>query len=660
MAARHLDPVEIDVARYELRVGGMPVHLERRPMELLILLARRHGELVSREEIIRHLWGPHAVLDTEHGINTVIRKIRRALGDDPDSPEYLHTVVGKGYRLVGEVRLSESQAAHPRRPRWLLPGGLGLAALLLALAAWYADRDLAPPVVRAIAVLPLKNHSPAAEHAYLADAMTEAVITELGQLAALRVVSFQSVARYRKDVRPIPEIARELDVDAIVEGAVQREGDRVRITIQFIEAKSDSHLWAREYDGGMEDGLALQAQVAAAVAEQIGARLAPAARARLTQATRLDPHAYEAFMLGSHALTRWSLIEAIEYLGQAIAIEPGFGPAWALLARARYFRAFFAEQPPGEAFAQMRDAAQNAVALDDSRAEALGALGLVQLHHDWDFAAAGRQFERAIALNPSAANVRHDYVHYLLTVGRDEDALAEMETVLKLDPLGTGVNTCHGWHLYATRRFGQALEQGQKALSMNRRGAFVHIILGWAYQGQGAHQEAVAALRTAVQESPGDAWALAALAQGLAAAGQREEARLALQQLDAIAAQEYTSPYDRAAIHAALGEADIAFEWLDRAFAERSTLLVFLTWDPRLDPLRRDPRFRRLMTQMGFPEDVIRRTTTLAERMASATLDKPGDVRDRPSWKWRPGTDRFAKRTSTGERSESVRRARIG
>ncbi|MBX3704517.1 MAG: winged helix-turn-helix domain-containing protein [Steroidobacteraceae bacterium] len=630
------DAIEVDVARYEVRLAGRPVRLERRPMELLILLAQRSGELVTRDEIIQQLWGKNVFLDTEHGINTAVRKIRQALRDDPERPRYLHTVVGKGYRLEGaaivrgpaaagdgDTRTAEVPAGDPgaaradrSRPiRRRLIALTATASLLLVLAsavavvlAWRAGRSDTGEI-HSIAVLPLQNLSPDPAHAYFADAMTEALITDLGQFAPVRVISRQSIMQYKDARAPLPQIARELGVDAVVEGSVQREGDHVRITAQLIHARSDTHLWARSYDRDLGDMLVLQNEVASAIVREIGAKLVPAARARLAEERRLDPRAYEAFLKGSYELSNWSLVPAIGHFEAAIGREPDYGPAYALMARAYYFRAFYGEMAPHEAFTRMHEAALKAVEKDESRAEAHGSLALVKLHYAWDFTGAEREFRRALELNPSHANIRHDYAHYLITMGRIDESVVEMERAFQLDPLGVGTMACHGWHLYSARRYDSSLNQGMKALQLAPDIFWTHIILGWAYSERGAHQEAIAALQNGVRLMGGDPFALAALGQGFAAAGKQREAEQVLQRLDGFADKRYTSAYDRALIHAALHDRDAAFDWLERAFAERSAFLVFMTWDPRADSLRADARFRGLLRRIGFPDQVIARAT---------------------------------------------------
>lgn len=639
------ESVEVDLIRYEVRRGGRPVHLEHRPMELLILLAQRPGQLVTRDEIIAKLWGKNAFLDTEHGVNTAIRKIRLALHDDPDRPRYLHTVVGKGYRLEGPVTLlgsasSGQEAAGP-------PAGLGetipgaapvpgpgndvdrdtagtvqtrpsghvrsrrvaVASVLLVagvvIAFVWRETTFQAAEINSVAVLPLRNLSADQEYAYFADVVTEALIADLGQFASLRVISPESIARYKDTPTSLSGIARELGVDSVVQGSVQRVGDRVRITAQLIHVPSETQLWSGSYDRDLAEVLELQTELARAIVVATGVPLLPAARDRLDDESRINLKAYEAYLKGSYEFGNGSLPDAIRYLETAIALAPDFGPAHALMARAYYFRAFYGDMPPHEAFSRMREAALKAVQRDESRADALGSLALVKLHYAWDFDGAGRDFRRALELNPNNADIRHSYAHYLLTLDRVDESMVEMERAFQLDPLGIGTMACHGWHLYAARRYDRSLSQGMDALKMAPDLFWTYIILGWAYGEQGAQQNAIAALQNGVKLMGGHPFAIAALGQGFAAAGMRREAELVLQRLDGLETEHYISAYDRALIYAALDDRDAAFDWLERGLVERSAFLVFITWDPRADSLRSDPRFQYLLKRIGFPEEVI-------------------------------------------------------
>ena len=651
-------------------------------MELLILLAQRPGQLVTRDEIVAQLWGKDTFLDTEHGVNTAVRKIRQALHDDPDRPCYLHTVVGKGYRLEGPVTLLGSTSSglgksgpvaepgetirgaarlpeaagvagtgSPRLPGELPAAGQGagdavqppaagekrsrlVAAVSLLLIAGvviafnWRDTTVQVGEISSIAVLPLRDLSADPEHAYFADVVTEALIADLGQFAPLRVISQQSVAGYKDSQAPPSEIARELGVDAVVQGSARRMGDRVRITAQLIHVPSDAQLWSGSYDRDLAEIPNLRTELARAIVGAIGAPLLPAARDRLDDEGRLDVKAYEAFLKGSYEFENGSLPGAIRYLEDSIGLAPDFGPAHALMARAYYFRAFYGDMPPHEAFSRMREAALKAVEQDESRADALGSLALVKLHYAWDFAGAGRDFRRALELNPNNADIRHGYAHYLLTLDRVDESMAEMARAFQLDPLGIGTMACHGWHLYSARRYDQSMNQGMEALKMAPDLFWTHIILGWAYGEQGARHEAIAALQNGVKLMGGHPFAVAALGQGFAAAGMRREAELVLERLDGLAVERYTSAYDRALIYAALGDREAAFDWLNRALAERSAFLVFITWDPRADSLRSDPRFPGLLKQIGLPDEVIAGATR--PRPAQAGTAASAITRDEP------------------------------
>ncbi|HEV2150343.1 MAG TPA: BTAD domain-containing putative transcriptional regulator [Longimicrobiaceae bacterium] len=494
---------------------------------------------------------------------------------------------------------------HGRGRRWgWMAGALGAGAVVLAASLSPLPVGGRPPAEEEhpapmIAVLPLKNDTgdPGQEH--FADAMTEALIAELAREDGLRVISRTSVMPYKDPgSRKLPEIARELNADLIVEGSVFRDGDRVRITAQLIRASSDEHVWAESHQGDIRDIFALQGRVARAVAGQIGVRsTARSGDLRGGAAGPVGTAAYESYLRGRQ--TGGS--RSIQALQQAIALDPEFAPAYATLADRLALAGFFAALPPDSAFGGARRAALQALARDERSAEAHGALGIVLLHHDWNWTEAEKHFRRALALNPSNAYLRHMYAHQLLARGRTEESARESARAAELDPFNAAMIACSGWHGLADGQSGHAATESLRALRIQPESFWPELILGWAYEQEGKYPEAIAAFKDAVSHSGGSSFALAAQAHAHAVAGEEPMARTILAELLRRSRTGYVSAYDLAAVYAGLRDDEEALRWLERAFAERSSFLVNLGWEPRFRRLHADPRFRSLARRIGVP-----------------------------------------------------------
>jgi serine/threonine protein kinase/Flp pilus assembly protein TadD len=480
-----------------------------------------------------------------------------------------------------------------------------LAAVLAAtnLGGWRERllRSASPPHIESLAVLPLENLSHDTEQEYFADGMTEALITDLAQISALKVISHTSVTHYKGTRKTLPEIARELNADAIVEGSVQRSGDRVRVTVQLVNAAADKHLWADRYERDLRDVLALQDDVASDVVKQIEKRLGGPKASAPPRAATVSPEAYETYLKGNYYLDNFELQKSIEYYNQAIKLDPNYAPAYAHMAQAYSFLAFFGEIPPNEGWGRVKEAATVAVQKDARLAAGYAALALAKLHFDWDFTGAEREFRRALELNPSDADNHHEYAHYLMAMGRVAESEAESQRAVELDPTGEGLNSCLCWHSFAARDYDQAVRLAQKFLRSQPNDQWEHTILGWTYEQKGMPDRAIVEFSRAVEITKGEPFFFAALGHAYALAGNRREAEKVLRTLSDRANNTYVSPFDLALIHAALGERDKAFALLHHAVAEHSTFLVYSKWEPRLDPLRSDPRFNEILKQIGLP-----------------------------------------------------------
>ena len=562
--------------------------------------------------------------------SAILRDPPRPLPDG--SPEWLRAVVGRclarepgrRYQRAGEVRAALETSAATAAGAVVAPpkkfGSRGLAAfagvaavVVVALVfGWGAFGGRAPgpaPVgtadaITSLAVLPLDNMSGDPDQEYLSDGMTETLIAELAKLGSVRVISRTSVMTYKNVLRPLPEIARELGVDAIVEGSVARAGDQVRVTAQLIRGSTDEHLWADSYQRDLSDVLALQAEMARTIGSQIQAVLTPVDEARLGQARSVNPDAYELTLRGhfyANQLSQEGLERAIRYFEEAIAEDPGYAQAHAGLAFA-YVTLSSTYYPPLEVMPKASTAATRAIELEPNLADAHTWLGMVRLFFDWDWSAAEREFQIALDLNPSSAETRLAYSNLLLSVGRLEDAVAESLLAEELAP-GSIVAYASAigsqWTTFMARQYDLSVEKGREALAIDPNNAWAHVYLGTTLQQRGETAAGLAELREAnrLEDTP---LLKAFLANGYAVSGQHADARALLTELEEVSREQYTCAYEIAVVYATLGNTDEALRWLKKARDDRADCIPYLNVDPRLDGLRSDPAFQELAEQIGF------------------------------------------------------------
>ncbi|MBI1748881.1 MAG: tetratricopeptide repeat protein [Acidobacteria bacterium] len=459
-------------------------------------------------------------------------------------------------------------------------------------------------LIRSVAVLPLENLSHDPEQEYFADGMTEALITDLAQIGALQVTSRTSVMSYKGTRRPLPEIARALKVEAVIEGSVQRAGSRVRIAVQLIQAATDRHLWAKSYEGDLSDVLTLQSTVAQAIAQEIKVQLTPQERTRLAGVRPVSQAAYDAYLKGRYfwnvVTTEEATRKSIDYYEQAIAKDPDYALAYAGLAYSYLRLNTYRIKPPGEFLPKAQMAAMKAVALDDTLAEAHTALGQVKVAYEWDWSGAEREFQRAIALNPRYGQGHAWYGHFLMAMGRPATAVKELKRAQESDPLSLAVNLGLAGTLSSAGQYEQAIEQARQVLEMDPSQWIVHRGLGRIYERKGMYEEALLEFQKAVDLS-GAPWAQADIAYTYAVSGQRGKAERRLRELLERSKHRYVAPYHIGEVHAGLGEKDQAFQWLNKAFEEHSDELRFLNANPRLTSLHPDPRFAVLLRRVGLP-----------------------------------------------------------
>jgi TolB-like protein/DNA-binding winged helix-turn-helix (wHTH) protein len=626
-AARILrfDIFELDLRAGELRKRDLKLRLQGQPIEVLAILLQRAGDVVTREEIRAQIWTADTFVDFDHSLHNAIAKLREALGDSAETPRYIETLPRRGYRFIAPVEEVGTQKSEPsaenapireapvgvRRPSARLAIALTLLTLIVIgsgawLASVYSRRAIAAPPIRSIAVLPLANFSGNPSEDYFVDGMTDELITDLAKVSALRVISRTSVMRYKGTKKGLPEIARELNVDGIVEGSVTRSGQRVRITAQLLHAPTDKHLWAETYERDLGDVLRLQSEVAQAIAEQVRAQVTPQQQVQLRSARPVNPEAYEAYVRGRYYLSNQftmaqPLNQAKTYFEESIKKDPGFALAYSGLADSYVYLSFFHQIPPESAYQSATEALRRAAELDDTIGEIHDTLAQLSWRFKWDWVGAERELNKAIALAPSYSCAHEDHAVYLGFMGRRDEALAELAKSIEMDPGPSSALTEAGT-FYQLRDWPRLVEASRRGIASNPNEWVEHYNLAVGYEGTKKFLEAVFEYQKAVEISNGDQDATAALAHAYAVIGKRAEAQKILRDLQQKSKTAYVSPYFLATIYAGLGEKDKAFEFLEKAYRERSLEISWhLKADLRIDSLRSDPRFQKLLQRIGFP-----------------------------------------------------------
>jgi TolB-like protein/DNA-binding winged helix-turn-helix (wHTH) protein/Tfp pilus assembly protein PilF len=647
-AGYQVDDLTIDLAPRRVRRAATVVPLKALSFDLLVALVRAAPNLLSFDQLSERVW-PGLVVTPETIVQRV-KLLRGALGDDPHTPRYIEGVRGRGYRMVADVRpLTErhgtpesivppslketkgeespnlhagiaatgaaaggsSSAMPPAPPRsaklvplgWI--GGTLIIVTLLA-ASWVtihyraaskpAERTslVVSPVIHSLAVLPLENLSGDKEQEYFADGMTDALTTDLAQIGSLRVISRTSAMHFKGTTKTLPQIGRDLQVDAVVEGTVTRGENRVRVTAQLVEASSDHHLWARTYERDLKNVLALQAEIAQDITEQIRVKLTPKERSLLIQVHAVDPEAYDAALRGwywLHRPTPESDRKALDYFQKAIAKDPGYALAYAGMSES--FLALGGSLHSKEAFLKAREAAVKALTLDPSLAEAHTALGLIKLWIDWDWAGTEAEYKQAIALNPSYASAHCWYSYYLVAMGRLDEAMTEIERARDLDPF-SGLNTFWlGQVLYHARRYDDALRQNQRGLEMYPNSGDFYFAMADVYEQKkmfaeafAARQQALSLLKDPNVSALGEAYKRSGYTGYLLKRAQFEQAR---------------DPAYAAHSYALLNDEPRAIAALEVGYSKREPGVLFIRTAPELDSIRSSPRFRDLVRRIEFP-----------------------------------------------------------
>jgi TolB-like protein/DNA-binding winged helix-turn-helix (wHTH) protein len=619
------DRFELDLRAGELHKNGRRIRLQAQPFQLLALLIENAGQVVTRDEVCRVLWPGDTFVDFDHGVAAALNKVREALGDSADSPRFIETLPKRGYRFIGEIqRVSESLAAvetasapaiGPARPETgsepeganlrqrsgvTLFAAIAVMACILLASVIYMRRSSGNPAassagITSIAVLPLENLSGDHSQEYIADGMTDELITELARTKGLRVISRTSVMQYKGVHRPLPEIARELGVDGILEGSVLDQGGKIRVTVQLIQAATDTHVWAQSYIRDAGDMLNLQQELAADVAKEVSTS-APAQK----PARAISPEAHDAYLQGRYA---WYGVDgdaehSREMFEKAIQLQPDYAAAYSGLAD--YYGSGSASEflDPVVALPKGAETARKALALDDSSAEAHNSMGASYMFYRRDFRAAEAEVKKAIELNPNYAEAYHLYAYILTATDREDEALAEQRKSQELDPFARPWGI--GKVLIAFGHYQEAEADLRQRMAALPGSDGMHELLADALLGQGRMKEWSEEFAKAERQREHREFA-AQVPKVFAASGYRGVLELRLAFLKKSAQKGYVSPMAFARVYAQLGDKDEAFQWLDKACAENAPWLIWLRRHPMFDSLHGDPRFDAMAKRLGLP-----------------------------------------------------------
>ena len=650
--ARHFyefGPFRLDAAERVLLRDGLPVALTPKVFELLHVLVENSGHIVEKEELLKRVWAETIV--EEGSINRNVSTLRKVLGEDPGGQRYIETIPKRGYRFIAPVRegverptevfvethtrarlIEEEELTVPpeSEPEWapaaltgsrkddagykvrtaLLVTGVGvLAAGLLAVAGYLvmtsrSDRGAAGAAFRSVAVLPFKIIGGASDDEYLGLGMADALITKLSNLRQIAVRPTSAVRKYGA-IEPDPVAAgRELQVDSVLEGSVQKSGEQIRVTVQLVSVRDGTPLWAGKFDERFTGIFTVQDTISERLADALALKLTSEQRQRLTKRSTQNPEAYTHYLKGRYHFSRRTdegLKRSIEYFNRALEIEPGYALAYAGLSDS-YIYLHDTDLDPasaGEVYGKARSAATKALEMDDALGEAHGALALVKMRYEGDWPGAEAAFKRALELDPNSAETHHQYSHYLVVVGRIEEALTESLRALDLDPLSLPYNGHLGWYYYYARSPDQAIAACQKTLELDPNYPPAHQFLGRAYAQKGRYEEAIAALQKAVSLFENNPEAVAYLGHAYAVAGKRKEAQNLIRVLAEMSKKRYVSTFDTAIIHVGLGEKEKAIDGLEKAYGDADKLLYIKT-SPLFDGLRSEPRFQDLLRRVGL------------------------------------------------------------
>ncbi|HEY3132941.1 MAG TPA: winged helix-turn-helix domain-containing protein [Acidobacteriota bacterium] len=630
-------PFCLDATERQLLLDGKPVPLTPKAFDTLLALVESNGRMVEKEELIKKVWPDTFIEEANLAYNISI--LRKVLSEDPAKHQYIETIPKYGYRFVAAVKeLSreradlilerhtrsrvvveeEEGASAPgeaeqassrfllRSRRWSKAGVFSILAALVAVASivYFANSREA---IDSIAVLPFVNASGDPDIDYLSDGITESLISNLSRLPNLKVMSRSSVFRYKvsnPQAHPPDPLAvgRELKVRAVLTGRIVQRGDNLTIGLELVDARDNHQLWGEQYHRKLSDVLAVQADISREISGKLRLKLSGAQNERLARHSTQNTDAYQLYLKGRYfwnKRTGEGLEKSIGYFKQAVDRDPNYALAYAGLADSYAVLGVYEALPPRELFPKAKEAVTHALEIDDTLAEAHASLANAIQNYDWDWAAAEREYRRSIELSPNYATARQWYALYLDAMGRTDEAIAQIRKAQELDPLSMVIAANLGLIFYHGRHYDRAIEECRKALELDSAFSRAHWYLGLAYAQQLRFEEAIAEFQQAARS--GDVtFPLATLGHAYARAGRREEAQKVLSELMAASKQRYISPYAVATVYIGLGDKDRAFEWLEKAYQDRSEVFVWLKVEPLLDDLRPDPRFAGLMRRVGL------------------------------------------------------------
>jgi TolB-like protein/DNA-binding winged helix-turn-helix (wHTH) protein len=626
------DDFELDLRSGELRKHGSRIRLQAQPFRLLVLLLANAGQVVTREEICRELWPTNTFVDFEHGLAAAVNKIRDALGDSADTPKYVETLPKRGYRFMGKVKSEPPVVISPREkqeseqlaavvtheapisPTRMPTRGLALLAAAALVAAalliWKIVRERrvvvgSTPQIQSLAVLPLINLSGDAGQDFFADGMTEELTTDLGKISALRVISRTSAMRYKDTNKPLREIARELNVDAVVEGTVARSGNHLRVTANLVQASPEKHLWSESYESEVGDALTLQGTIAQTVAREIQVKLTRQEQNLLAAATPVNPEAHDLYLKGLYTIRGMESAEssekAIEYFQQAIEKDPSYAAAYTALSNVYSTWIPGMNHSPRDLMPKAKGFALKALILDNTLADAHSLLGMIALCYDWDWSAAEKEYEQTMALNPNHVWAHEWHARGLVAQGRTDEAIAEAERVLALSPTPLEWDSPI-WVFVLARRYDLARERAQKLLEVAPNWVWGHFEMALIYEQQGKLEKAAQESLRADELFGMDPKRAAQLKETLAKSGPKGYWKRTLDNYRESAKSDYVPPVLVAKSCVRVGDKECAFEWLERGLEERDDLMINLNVEPVFDSLRSDPRFQELVRRVGIPQ----------------------------------------------------------
>ncbi len=565
---------ELDLHAGELRKHGIKLKLQQKPLALLAVLLEKAGEVVTREELRLRLWPGDTFVDFDHSMSIAVHKVRLVLNDTADNPRFIETLSGRGYRFLAPVR----------RPAEGEVGGKTAGKTM-------------------IAVLPFTNLDPDPKNEYFVDGMTDEMISILAGTNPQRlgVIARTSAMRYKHTDKALTQIAQELRVQYVLEGSVRRTAHKVRISASLIQANDQTQVWVSTYDRAMKDVLTLQAEVAAQIAAALAVELIPENKKRMERPATGSFEAYELYMKGRYhwsKRTEAGFKQALQFFYQAAEIDPAYALAHAGIADCYAVFGFYGFLAPREAYAKAKASALRALQLDEELPEGHSTLAFATLQYDWDWLAAEKSHQRAVALNSNYAPAHHWYGIDLTQMGRFHEALTELRQAETLDPFALAVQAQIGWLFYFARDFGRAVEQLERTVAADPNFALARYFLGMAYTQSHKHAAAVRELKEAVEQTESHPACVAALAAALRAAGKRADAKKALLHLERLSHERHVSPYYRAFALTGQGEAEEVIAWLEKAFLEKSGWMLYLKIEPAFDAVRTDARIRRLLAQV--------------------------------------------------------------